>query len=211
MQILVNGSNLSSYLKSIEHSLSVETHENTSFDSTAKTYVPGLVDATLNAEGFFSAAVGATDEVFSAALGGTKSIWNWPNFGFEAYQTEYNIDSPAADLVSVTVNAQSNVGREKVETIVPLAVRTASGEGSSFDNLVSTPDGGVGYLQIISSSGTLVVTIEDSADGLTWAPLATFGVDVAQRVVTPGTIRRYVRAVWTITGAFEFFVGFGRH
>ena len=133
MQIFVNGANLSRFLRSIDTSASVGEHDDTGLDATALSFQPGLPNATLSAEGFFAGGIRETDAIFSAVLGGA-SIWNWSDFGFTALETEYATDSPADGLVAISVSAQSNVARERVLTVAPLAVRTTTGNGTSFDN-----------------------------------------------------------------------------
>ena len=213
MQIMVNGANLSRFLRSIDTSSSIGEHDNTGLDATAQSFLPGLPTATLSAEGFFAGGLRETDAIFSAAFGGA-SIWNWSDFGFTALQTEHSTDSPADGLVAISVSAQSNVARERVLTIAPLAVRAATGNGTAFDNAAATTRGGVGYLQNLSTSTSLAVRIQHSVDNSVWVDLLTFTTAVApgaQRLAVTGTVNRWVRATWTITGSFEFFVGFGRY
>jgi hypothetical protein len=67
--------------------------------------------------------------------------------------------------------------------------------------------GGVAHLHVtsVSASDSIVVTIEDSATGSSgWATIGTFASKAAagaERIAIAGTIRRYVRAVDTVTGS----------
>ena len=230
-RVYVNGFDLSVFLKSVSGSHEIGTHESTTFGATAKTYLPGLEDATLSAEGLFSGAVGATDAVLHAALRGRSPVvWNWlPSgdvdggfgYGLLALETSYEIETPVDDLVSVSAEAQSNVGRERVQILHSLAARTATGNGTSRDNAAATTAGGVGYLQVTTVSGTtpsLTVTIQHSVDAVAWVDLITFTAvtasNNAQRIAAVGTVNRHVRATWTITGtspSFTFFAAFGRY
>ena len=54
-RVYVNGFDLSSMLNSVSSSFSADTHETTCFGATAKSYIAGLEDATLSAEGLFVA------------------------------------------------------------------------------------------------------------------------------------------------------------
>ena len=229
-RVYVNGFDLSAFLKSVSGSHEVEAHESTTFGATAKTYMPGLEDATLSAEGLFSGAVGATDAVLHAALRGRSPIvWNWlPSgdvdggfgYGLLALETSYEIESPVDDLVSVTAEAQSNVGRERVQVLAPLAARTTMGNGTSRDNTATTA-GGVGYLQVTAVSGTtpsMTAVIQHSVDAVTWVDLITFTAvtasNNAQRSMAPGTVNRHTRVGWTISGtspSFTLFAAFGRY
>jgi hypothetical protein len=215
----------------VSASSELEALDSTTFGATAKAYIPGLEDATLSAEGLFDGAAGAVDAVFQAALRGhAPVVWNWlPSgdidgnfgYGFLALETNYEIEAPVDDLVSVSVEAQSNVGLERVQVLAPLAARTASGNGTSHDNGAATSKGGVGYLQVTAASGTspsLTVRIQHSADGVTWADLIIFTAvtagNNAQRIAVAGTVNRYVRAAWMISGtgpSFTFFAAFGRY
>ena len=230
-RIYANGYDLSAFLKNVSGPSEVEMHDSTTFGATAKAYEPGIENATLSAEGLFSGAVGATDAVFHAALRGrTPVVWNWLpmgdidgsfGYGLLALETNYEINSPADDLVNVSVEAQSDVGHERVQILHPLAAETATGNGVSRDNAAATTAGGVGYLQVTTVSGTapsMTVKIQHSADAVTWVDLITFAAvtadNNAQRVTVAGTVERHVRAAWNITGtgpSFTFFTAFGRY
>lgn len=110
------------------------------------------------------------------------------------------------------------VTTEQVDVGVVLRALGAGGisPGASQDGTASTPDGGAGYLLCTANSGTLDVTIEHSVDGIAnWEALATFtqltaGAEGSEVVAVSGTVRRYLRATWTIGGTATFFVGFAR-
>lgn len=230
-RIYANGFDLSSFLKSVSSSGSVEAHDSTTFGATAKTYVPGLEDATLSAEGLFSGAVGATDPVLFAALRGrTPVVWSWlPSgdvdglfgYGFSALSSSYEVSAPVDDLVSVSTEAQSTVGLERAQILHPLTNRTANANGTSRDHGAATTLGGYGYLQVTGMSGTsptLVVRIQHSVDAATWVDLITFATvavaNNAQRIAVSGTVNRHTRATWALTGTgpgFTFHAAFGRY
>lgn len=96
---------------------------------------------------------------------------------------------------------------------------TATTTGTAVDNTTSTTAGGAAYLQISALTGftNIAVTVEHSADNVTYATLATFtgvtAAPAAERVAISGTINRYTRAVTTVTGAsgsVTVFVGLSR-
>ena len=162
-RVYVNGFDLSSMLNSVSSSFSADTHETTCFGATAKSYIAGLEDATLSAEGLFSGAVGATDPVLFAALRGRVPVfWNWLpagdidgvfGFGMSAINNSYEIESPVDDVVSVSAEAQSTTGIDRVQILAPLTARTATANGVSRDHGAATTNGGVGYLQVTAASG----------------------------------------------------------
>ncbi|MBT9177531.1 MAG: hypothetical protein DDT20_01865 [Firmicutes bacterium] len=230
-RVYVNGFDLSAFLKTVSSSYEVVAHDSTTFSASAKTYMPGLEDATLSAEGLFSGAAGATDAVLFAALRG-RSPATWSvlpqgdvdgvfGYGLLALSSSYEVATPADGLVEVKATAQSNVGLEQVQVLHPLAARVATGVGVGRDSAVSTHAGGVGYLQVTIVSGvtpSLTVRIQHSVDAVTWADLITFPAitasHAAQRVTVAGTVNRHVRAQWTIAGTgpnFIFFAAFGRY
>lgn len=102
----------------------------------------------------------------------------------------------------------------------PHQAETANGQAAPVDNGASSAAGGAGYLQVSTASGTspsLTVSIEHSADNLTYVALMTFAAATtrgAQRLRVSGTVNRYVRAAWTVGGtspSFTFAVGFERY
>lgn len=230
-RVYVNGFDLSAFLKSASAAEEIDAHDTTTFGATAKTYMPGLVDATISAEGLFSGAVGATNAVLSAALRGhAPDLWTWLpagdidgtfGYGVSTHITSYEVNSPVDDLVSVTTEAQSNVGLEQVQILHPLAARATTTNGTARDNTVLTAAGGVAYLQVTAASGgtpNLTVRIQHSVDASAWVDLITFtavtAANNAQRLTVAGTVNRHVRAAWTITGStpsFTFHAAFGRN
>ncbi|MBT9176901.1 MAG: hypothetical protein DDT20_01226 [Firmicutes bacterium] len=232
-RVYVNGFDLSAFLKNVSHSCEVGPHDSTTFSAMAKTYVPGLEDATLDAGGLFSGTAGATDAVMFAALRGRSPV-TWSvlpqgdvdgvfGHGLLALQSSYEVATPADGLVEVTATAQSNVGLEQVQVLHPLTARVVTGTGIGRDSAVSTSThaGGVGYLQVTTVSGvapSLTARIQHSIDAVTWVDLITFAAvtssNSAQRLVVAGTVNRHVRAQWTIAGtgpSFTFFAAFGRY
>lgn len=217
-KVLVNGYDLSNYLRSVSFSALADTAETTTLGSTAKTYIPGLQDATVSAEGIYDGSPKAVDEILQAALGAESTIWVYlpqgdgvgkSGFGIECIETSYEIESPVDDVAAISVEAQSKVGREQVVVLADLQTRTASGNGSTRDDGASSSDGAVGYLQVLGLSGSgaaLTVTIQHSSDGSNWSSLINFpqvstsGVPKAQRIAVQGTVNRYVRAIWTLSG-----------
>jgi len=86
------------------------------------------------------------------------------------------------------------------------ATISANGNQASVDNGASSANGGVGYLHItaLSAGDTITVLIEDSPDNAIWSTLITFTLDgsalAAERLTVGGTVDRYVRASYTVTG-----------
>jgi hypothetical protein len=227
-KIYANGFDLTGFLNQSGFENVRETGESTTYGKDDKTYLAGLRDATFSLEGRFDGAAAAVDEQLSTILGqDASSIWLlWPEgdavgkrgSGFDALETNYSVDSPLDDVVGVSCELQSKVGREAVVSHHALGAETANQNGAAQNNGAATTNGGHGYLQVTAYSGftNIVVKIQDSADAVAWADILTFatvtGAPAKERVAITGTVRQYTRYTLTVTGvgSVTFVVGFGR-
>lgn len=229
-RVYANGYNLSAYLKRVGSPARVDVAETSTLVDDAKTFIVGQNDATLHAEGLFDQATATTadkiDDALSAALGGDTAVdfthlptgdtQGAPAFGVQAHETSYEVAAALADAVSVTVDAQSNVGRERLLVHHPLATEAALGDGTAVDNAVSSANGGVAYLQAIGAGPIAAVTVKvrHSADNITYADLITFTaytVRAHERKTVAGTVNRYTRENRSAASAIPYWVGFGRY
>jgi hypothetical protein len=218
-----DGNDLTGYLRSLSNSAEVETAESTTFADDDKTYIAGLADATISAEGLFDASFDG--ELNSITGSGTKSVWSvYPAGDAAGSQGRgYSLDVTAAertaeigDVVMVSIEGQSSVGTEPIISHHALAQRSTSGTASVVDNAASSANGGYGYLHATSASGTVVVKVQHSSDNSTYADYLTIGTITASarsfRTTATGTVNRYTRLVYTITsGTATFVAGFGRN
>lgn len=71
------------------------------------------------------------------------------------------------------------------------------------------------YLNVTDIDGSAVITVQDSADNVTFADLITFGTvsnTGGHRAIVAGTVDRYTRLVHTnAAGTITFVAGLGRH
>jgi hypothetical protein len=213
--IFANGYNVSPYFASVSTSASAETAEVTTLGATSKAYIPGIEDATFSLDGFYDGSAGAIDAQMQNILG-AETVWTVVNttdavgaFGYAAATigTTYEIGAEIGGAVSVTAEGQTNSGANAMRVLHPLAARTTSGTGTQLDNSASSANGVVGYLQVTAVSGTtpsITAKVQHSTDGSTWADLVTFTAvtasNNAQRIAVSGTVNRYLRALWTISG-----------
>lgn len=95
-------------------------------------------------------------------------------------------------------------------TLAPSSVRTTDGSGASTDGEAANRSAGVVLAVTVGSGGTLTVKIETSETGLDdWTVVHTFAEVTAPTTLsgTFGRLKRYIRAVWTISGgSFTFSV-----
>ena len=68
-KVLIDEFDLSAYFNSLDVAQTIETAETTGFGATAKSYIPGLQDATLSLSGMFSQETDGSDEELEAVLG----------------------------------------------------------------------------------------------------------------------------------------------
>lgn len=219
-KVFANGYDLSTFLSSVSVSGEADTAETSTLGTTAKTYIAGLRDATITADGFFSSEVGGSDERLAAQLG-TSVVFTVVlsadavgahGYGMTAIETSYEAGAEIGGATAVSMEGQSTVGQEAIRVLNALSAVTATGTGTSVDNLASTTSGFAAYLHVTAASGTtpnMVAKVQHSADNSTWADLATFTAVTAanayQRVAGTGTVNRYLRAQYTITGTTPSF------
>ena len=223
-RVYLNGNSMSSYMDTVNVSMQADTVETTTFIDTAKQYIMGLKNATLSAEGFGSGTTGEIDKYLQDALSTTENIWNWypagessgvSGYGLKGYDTQYDVKASISGAVRVAAACQSNMGKESITCIRPLAAATASSSGAALDNDAKSTNGGAGYLYVTATNTSdAAIVIDHSSDGSSWATVATFAAAQAgasaQRVAISGEIRQYVKASATLTTNCTFGVALNR-
>lgn len=231
-RLLGNGIDLSGWITSITQPASAEALDSTTLNKTSKTYVPGLHDATISAEGFGDFDEEAADEILSAALGteaGSLLVYcpagyalGAPAIGVDADYTSYELDSPVDGLTAFSLEAQSSVGRETGKVQHTLGAEVATGNDAGVDGGAATTEGGFAYLQVSAASEvgdeSLTVKVQHSADDITYADLISFDAVAAapgaQRKEVAGSVNQYTRTTRTIAGSnpsFTYLAAFGRY
>jgi hypothetical protein len=238
-KVFVNGDDLSAYLNSVDTDSSCPMLDSTAFGDADKTYEPGTPDGKVSLKGLWYAKPGASDpldrdaidDILHAAIGDETAnlVVTVCQEGadaaglaatlFETKLQKYSVTAPHDQLVSCMAEMQADGGLRYGQLLAPLAARAVSGNGAAADLGAATTRGFEANLHCTargSAGDTLAVTIEDSADGATgWATIGTFAALTNQgraRLEIAGSVRRYVRAKWTITGdggeSFTFVVAF---
>lgn len=230
----IGGFDMSCYINSFGLDAETETAEVTTLCKTAKNYIPGLEDATINASGFFDGDTLVLDPTtFSFKLNSLRrtitvvtylpqtDAQGGPGYFVEGELTSYSIETTTDDAGTIEFEMQSNSAQERSVTLHLASIaETTTNNSTSVDNTVGTTNGASAALQVLSVAGTstptITVKVQHSTDNSIWTDLITFGAKTAvgsevQRVT--GTVNRYVRAQWTITGttpSFTFHVAFSR-
>lgn len=212
----VSGRNLSGYLSSATQAGESDSVDVTVFASDFKTYIQGLTDGTFSGEGVWDAAgtVGSDDVIQSNFQSDSTVFTHYPagdavgsyGIGADGIWSKYEIDTPVDGANRIKLEAKSNRGFERVESLQPLtAGLTGAGTAASVDDAAQTLSGGAAYVHVTAlSGGTAEVKVEHSANNSSWSDLATFSAITSDgyAAVSPvsGTVKRYLRASWSVTG-----------
>lgn len=226
-KLYANGYALHTFMRGESSPATVEAAEVTTQSKTAKVYIPGMADASLNMEGYFDGAALAVDAILAGifrAAAQTIVCW-WPqgdDFGSYGYgmlgdETQYEIGSNTSAASSVTAALQSSVARERMVCLHALAARTTDSQGTAVEVAALTSLGGVGYVQVTAvGGGGGDLYLEHSSDNITFATLIEFlniaAIGAFRTAAVVGTVNKYVRARWDIDGggSLTFQMGFQR-
>jgi len=233
--VLFNQYNLSTYLNEATASAEIETGETTTFGNSAKTYIPGLRDATVSTSGLFdgqstdaidtvmqAAATGVGDDTLTIAVEGLTTGRRALLAAVDT--TSYEVSAAVGDVVAISADFQCDGGLDSGlvlagATVVTTATTT---NGTSQDNTASSANGGSANLHVTVNtwSGATTLKVQHSTDNSTWVDLTTFTSVIAstlsgqRNTVAAGTtVNRYLRAVATTaagSGSITYSVAFAR-
>lgn len=223
-EIFFNGVVVTTFFKSCTFSFNRDKAETSAFRSTTKSYVAGLNDTMNTLEGYFDVP---PDELLNAWVNGGDEIVSYfpygsapglTNIGYSmlAQSSKYEIKTDVGTAAEVSVESSaskdsSGTGVDRGFVAVVDQIVAAPGNSASFDGTASSADGAALIVHGQTTGGTLTVVLEDSADDVSWAPVAgatlsftggTVPVPATdgKRVVVSGTIRRYTRIAWSGAG-----------
>lgn len=211
ISVLLNGTDVSAFLNSIDQSIGVENSETTTFGGVAKQFVNGHLDGTVSASGFWDGAAGAIDDVMWGVLGAsTAAVLSACDEGatvagnralvVKSHDTQYQITSAVGDAVAVSVEMQvdgtGDSGAYRGQVLAPLTTYGTSVDTAALDNLASSSNGLVANLHITSNSVSTTVKIQHSSDNISFVDLITFTANAStggEHEATTGTVNRYLR------------------
>lgn len=228
--IVAGSTRVSTIFRSANFSVDVDTAETSTFLQSYKTHIAGQGGGTLELEGLY-------DTVLSSVPRATFFVENQVvTIGPAGLAVgdlarliltdtvNYTESSSVGDAVLANWSLQSDgeVGFGSVLRGAGDAAVTATGNGTTVDyGAAVTAAVWALHVHVTAASGTtptLVVKIQDSADGSDWADVAgvttgTLTTATSVRVTGTNTIRRFVRAVHTVGGttpSFTFTAAFSR-
>lgn len=199
----------------------------TSLLDTGYKSIPGLRGGSLQIRGMFNSAAGDLHSVISAVLGVDNALLTTlcpdgtahgqPAIITVSDPSGYDIPANTSDAVAISVDCQPDDGVDFGWMLHDHTAETADGNGSSLDGTTSSANGAVASLHLTAYSGltNIIVTVQHSTDNSVWTDLITFTTATAvtsERKTVTGTVNRYVRALWDVTGSGSatFVVAFAR-
>lgn len=214
-----NGYVLSPFLNSASFAGKRDSAETTTFKKNSKTFIPGLKDTTLALAGVWDGVTDAIDDIFYQALNSGSGVFSYIPAGQEvvgsrvwtmdSISIKYDVNTAIGGVAQCSADFMVADGGSFTRGVVnhPLFNEVALGSGATVNNAVATVNGGGLTVHATTPSVSLVVFLQDSADGTTWADLPgsvviPSGVRSSQSLNISGTIRQYTRVRWTGTGQF---------
>lgn len=236
-KLYLSGWDISGNMRNGSSPSEADLADSSTWGMTSKRYTPSdWVEGSFVGDGVWESAaagLGSIDELLNTGLGGLHVASYLPGgegFGARARiiggsETSFEITSPTDDIIGFTFELSSERGfSNKARVLQPVAGAlniTANGNGTSLDDLgaAGTTTKGIGAALHVTNkgggAGTLTVKVQHSPDQSVWTDIITFGgktvKNVAEYVEVAGTVQRYLRALWTLTGGtWDISVAAGR-
>lgn len=225
-KIYLNGMNASNFINEVGLEGENDSHESTVLGDSAKTYIPGLQDASASMSGFWDSNIVDDTLSFSyklESLHATETHATYMPAGdgsnavaylLKGILTSNGVTTSVDDLAAMELEFQNCTGLEKGRVLHPLSSVTATGPGTpvELDNTVLTSNGLSAVLHVNAVSGTstptITVKIQHSVDGNTYADLVTFAAATgkgSQYLSVSGTVNRYLQVIYTVSGTTPSF------
>lgn len=234
-EIYLDGMDASPYLQEVSQEGEIDSAETSCLGTSAKTYVPGLSDASVSMSGFFDGNAVDDTLTFEYKIDSLYRVQTQATYIpggdalgascylFKGIVTSNSISTSVDDIAGVELEMQGCNAMARGKVLSPGSTVTATGNGAEVDfTTVSTTNGFDAILHVLNVSGTstptLTVKIQGSAtSGGTFADLGSFTAVTAkgsQFITVPGTIPRYLRATYTVdagtTPSFDVHVALRR-
>lgn len=225
--VFFSGIDLAQFLSEFSMAREVSSEETHGYgDSWVENSVAFINQFTFSASGWYT--LGETDTAFNSTEGTSKvfvtafegDAIGSPFIGLQGpILKSYTRETPLGELIKFSTDWVSNGKMDDGVILTTHSAKTSSSNGTSVDQTAGTTAGGAGYLQVSAYSGltNIIVKIQHSTNNSVWTDLITFttvtSAPTAERVDVSGTVNRYVRALWTVsgTGSCTFMAGFARY
>lgn len=235
-KVYVSGYDLSAFLNMANVAMNADLAEVSTFGSTYKSFVAGLVDSKMSLGGFFDSVTGGPDAVLTSLLGTDAYLAVLPQGdvqgtrgrGMYGVEITYEVTTGLDGAAQISMEAQSKKGAEPIVVNTVLLDRTTTGQDATGVNGGGqTTNGWSAFLQCTAMSGTgaptCAVKLQDSADNSSFADVtggafvtlstANANVPGGQRIESAAgaTLRQYTRFLWTISGTSPHFTIWAAH
>jgi hypothetical protein len=214
--LVYNGS-LSSKLTTVTVGTEVNMHDCTTLADTAQRYLAGQANGSVQLDGWVDAGVGAAHILYSLlnSLGGPTPITHGAQglahgshvMVCQANEASFEVGTETNGVANFKMGWQPDGSVASGVSLHALTAETIDGNGTTFDRgiVTSSANGAIANLHVTAFSGltNCVFTVEDSANDSAWSTIGTFTTvtaAAAQTLFIAGTVRRYVRCVWNVTG-----------
>jgi hypothetical protein len=209
---------LTGYFKKAATAHQVAKADTTVFGLNDETSLPGIKSATVNMDGYWDPAAGASHAVLAPIVGTAGQVLtlgqNGSTLGSQAelaagYEAKYENSADIGSAIGATAEVDVSGGLFYGVFQHAKGVETTTGNSASVDGGAATTNGWVANQHIFTISGTgsptLTGKIQDSADNSSFVDLAggAFAAATAvgaQQISGSNTVRQYTREVHTISG-----------
>lgn len=226
-RVLVNEDHASGHIKGWSVSHQRNYGEVTSILEDGAKMIPGLLAGSMSLDGMFDSALTSLYSEIAENVAGDNAVLitvlpDGSAIGkpalFAVTDVEgFEVPATNAEVVSLSVSATADEAVDMGSLLHVHQAETAGGNGTAVDDLASSANGGAAALHVTALTGltNLTVKVQHSSDNSVWVDLISFtaatGATSERKAVT-GTVNRYVRALWTVsgTGSATFAVAFAR-
>lgn len=220
-ELWLDGADVSEWFNSLDLNATTDTAETPRFKRRWKTHLVGMTTATVEGAGLYDPNL---DNVYDTLAVESGAILTTAPAGMESVgdlcrlskvkATAYAETAPIGDVVgfSWSVLADGPVGFGRA--IKPLAEVSTNASGSTLTGPVGgTSNGAIAHLHVTAVTDDVDVKVEHSTNQSDWDDLLTFtNADAvgAERVEVSGTVNRYLRAAWEVSGSATIGVAIAR-
>lgn len=218
LEFWLDGYKLTPLASEVTPSIEFETIEAGAYNNPVKQYLCGRGEGSLEFSGFFdSTLTGATHEALK--LVGVDKVAGvaWGDnaapamgdiaCGMPVHQSSYTVSADLNGLLAAKA-ALKSIGTplEWGTLLANLTGVSADGNTTAVDQLAASSAGASAYLFVtgVSASDTAVIKVQHSTNNSTWTDLITFAANAsvitAERAEVSGTVNRYVRVFYDVTG-----------
>jgi hypothetical protein len=218
-------------LNSVDLKADVEMQNATTFVSTTKANIPGLIDIDLDVEGFFDASDPGNDALLFGLVGTINNLISiypqgsalgYPGYAFQSAESQYSPKMRIGNVAAFGIKAKgSGLPLVNIDSLFTPVAQTASGNGTGVNiGAITAGKTLYSFLHVITFGGTapsITVTVQSSTtQGGTYTTRLTHtsqsGVAMDLKTLAGPITDTWWRVAWSISGttpSFTFVVGAG--